>query len=418
MSILKHLFIVAQLTIVSSAASLDIDDKLRLVTKVYALQPKNCEASRSAHLSPEVVAAGESLFNTTSLSGNRDISCSSCHLDEFGSADGNPIAVGVGGTGEGRERLSSRNGAMVQRNALSLIGRGNSQFTAFFWDGKVQIDQGRVVTQFGDKLQGKFSSPLAAAAVLPLIERDEFLGKTGVFYENDVQRAVGDKLYYERYLAVSDALRERFLLQETEDDKEVALALQRAGVSLNRLELADFGNLLAQFIGENFRCSTSEWDRYLAGDKDALTADEKHGAIIFYGKGRCGACHSGQFFSDFEYHSIGAPQGYFGPHTRHRDIGRAAVTNRAKDLYKFRTPPLTGAATTSPYGHNGAFETLEEAVVHHFNPLKFYLNHDDYSSADYFVIGKLLGSRDPILKAIDIHSTEDLAKLIRFIETL
>jgi cytochrome c peroxidase len=406
------------LIIYSPVFSLDLDQKLSLVIKVYDLRPKQCESSKSSTSSPEQLVAGEMLFKSTSLSGDRDISCSSCHLERFGIADGLPIAVGVGGRGEGYDRLSSEKGTLVQRNALSLLGRGDDSFTTFFWDGRVQVAEGRIISQFGDAIQGKFSSPLAVAAILPLIERDEFIGKGRILLENDIQHEVENKLYYERYLAVSKALRDRFLNPQNTDDKNVAEGLKKTGVSLDDLELADLGNLLAIFIKGKFKCETSAWDRYLSGDKNSLSEQQKYGAILFYGKGRCASCHSGNYFSDYDFHSIGTPQGSFGPHSRHRDIGRAGVTHRAKDLYKFRTPPLNSVIKTSPYGHNGAFPSLEEVVVHHFNPLAFYIDRSDYYSSDYFAIGKIMDSRDQILASIEIHSTDEVAAILEFLKAL
>ena len=134
------------------AFSSELDEKLLLVERVYRLQPKNCSSHFETSPSDDEVQVGKLLFESKSLSGKRDISCSDCHLDQFGSADGLPISVGVGGDGEGYERLDSDSGALVQRNAISLFGRSNPEFTSYFWDGKVQVSDGRIITQFGDQL--------------------------------------------------------------------------------------------------------------------------------------------------------------------------------------------------------------------------------------------------------------------------
>ena len=228
---------------------------------------------------------------------------------------------------------------------------------------------------------------------------------------------MADTLYYSRYLAVSDALNARLNHPENEEDIRLGTVLARAGIPVQSLDLADIGNLLAFFIDKNFPCETSPWDSYLNSDLQALADQQKAGAVLFYGKGRCASCHSGNYFSDFSYHSIGTPQGGFGPHTRQRDIGRAAVTHRHDDLYLFRTPPLTLIRESPPYGHNGAFETLEEVVIHHFNPIEFYINNPSFYEKDAFVTGKLLHSRDPVLSMIDLDETE-LAQLIAFLNAL
>lgn len=328
------------------------------------------------------------------------------------------MAVGVGGKGEGDDRYSSKTGTLVQRNAFSLFGRGAPEFTSFFWDGKVEVIDGEIYSEFGEKIENQFASPLEVASILPLLSRDEFIGKQVPLSSNQIQKEVEDELYYEKYLAVSKALRDRLQSKKSDEDRKLATALHDAGVPLGELELSHLGRLLANFIKINFPCNESLWDKYLSGQMSSLSDNQKNGAVLFFGKGRCASCHSGKFFSDFEFHSIGAPQGNFGPHSRHRDIGRADVTHRQIDLYKFRTPPLVDVSKTAPYGHNGAFPTLEKIVVHHFNPLAFYIDHPDYYQGDYFTITKLLSSRDSLLSAIDIDSTQEVKDIVQFLEAL
>jgi len=405
------------LLLVSNAGAMELDDQLSLVLKVYQLEAKVCPKNDQQQKTAQI-RAGEMLFNSVVISGNRDIACAHCHLDEFGSADGLAISVGVGGKGKGFDRIYGETGVLVQRNALSLVGRANHAFTAYFWDGKVQQANQQIYSQFGDKINKKLSSPLAVAAIMPLVERDEFLGESGLFAANDFQWAVKDAYYYARYQSLSDALRKRLLKPETRNEEELTQALSEAEVTLSDLTLADVGNLLAEFIAFRFPCEENAWDRYIKGEYSALTRKQKEGALLFYGKGRCASCHTGFFFSDFKYHSIGTPQGAFGPHSRHRDLGRAGVTQRRTDLYLFRTPPLTGVSKTSPYGHNGIFKTLREVVVHHFNPIAFYAANPDIQSLDYFVVGKLTGSRAEVLISIDLQTEEELLQLEEFLHVL
>ena len=414
---LKYYFIILIFIIPFNAISSSLDDKLKIIKEVYKLQAKTCPTKDEKINQSARFIAGKSLFESKSLSGNRDISCIDCHLDNFHSTDGLPLAIGVGGKGEGVARMQEGHGVLVQRNALSLKGRGDSEFTDLFWDGKVQIDNGRFVSQFGNKLPDKFDSILAVASILPTIERDELIGKKELFKTNDIQKAVEDKVYYSRYLAVSNAINTRINNPENEEDKHLKTVLTNADISIKSLDLADIGNLIAFFIENNFPCENSPWDSYINSNLNALTEDQKAGAILFYGKGRCVSCHTGKYFTDFSYHSIGTPQGGFGPHTRQRDIGRAGVTNRHEDLYLFRTPPLTLVRESPPYGHNGAFDTLREVIIHHFNPIEFYINNPSFYEKDAFITGKLLDSRDSILPMIELTDNE-LDMLIEFLNAL
>ena len=385
---------------------------MALIKDVYVLSSKECKPSISEDNSIDFIA-GKALFESKVLSGNEDIACINCHLDKFGSADGLPLAAGVLGDKEGKERYFDGKGILVQRNAFSLKGRAHSEFVNYFWDGKAQIQDKKIVSQFGNQLSSKFDSIFAVASILPLIERDEFIG-----YNNEIEDEVGNKLYRNRYDAIGKIIRKRLVERKTKESSELADKLVAANVNISTFELADAGNLLAKFFEKKFPCEISNWDKYLQGSKSAISLSQKKGAILFFGKGRCASCHSGNFFSDFDFHSIGTPQGYFGVHSRHRDIGRAGVTNRVEDMYKFRTPPLTLVKETPPYGHSGAFKTLRSVIVHHFNPYEFYKLNDTYYEADYYNIGKVIGSRDSVLNAIDIHSEEEVSQLIDFLEAL
>lgn len=400
--------------IFSDAAGSNIDERIETIIDIYHLAPKECASPSST---PRTLA-GERLFESRLLSGDKDISCRDCHLEKFHITDGLPLAIGVGGEGEGRERVEDRQGTIVPRNTLTLVGRGHSAFEAFFWDGKAERDRdGRIVTQFGNQISERYEGLLSAAASLPLLERDEFLGQIKVYGENPLAASVNDKYYQERYWALSRAIRNR-LAEGGEESRELRDLLSNAGIAVQELELADIGNLLADFIRSEFPCTKSAWDKYLEGNLEAISAKQKRGAVLFFGKGRCATCHSGPLLSDFKFHSIGAPQGPFGPHSRHRDIGRAAVTNRGEDLFKFRTPPLLDVAATPPYGHNGVFATLEEVVIHHFNPVAYFTRNPTVYKADFFRVGRLLDSRTATLSAIEIDSEEELSDLVSFLKSL
>jgi len=414
-SLKRFLILVFLLSFASTINALSIDEKLDLIIKVHHLEPKQCAPNQTNNIFE--IKAGKALFESKLLSGEKNISCSDCHLKKFGSADGLPIAVGTGATGSGYERFN-HGGALVQRNALSLEGRANPEFISFFWDGKIQVEKDQIIAPYGKKRSARFSNALAAASVLPIMERDELLGAKDLFSTNDIQRAVEDSVHHERFDLVSNAIRERLNNSTSNDGLFLKNAFSNANINLEDVDLATIGNLLSVFIQSDFPCELSRWDQYISGKKESLTQNEKNGAVIFYGKGRCASCHQGTFLSDFSFHSIGTPQGKFGPHSRTRDIGRAAVTSNGSDLFKFRTPPLNNVAKTSPYGHNGVFKTLGEVVTHHYDPVSFYLKNPEIYEGDSFRTGKLINSRDPLLSGINLRSSQELDDLISFLKTL
>jgi len=409
------LSIVFLLSFASITNALSIDEKLDLVIKVHQLELKQCSPNQTSNIFE--IKAGKALFESKLLSGEKNISCSDCHLKKFGSGDGLPMAVGTGAKGSGYHRLN-HGGALVQRNALSLEGRANPEFKSLFWDGKIQVENGQIIAPYGKERSARFSNALAAASVLPIMERDELLGAKDFFSTNDIQRAVEDSVHHERFDLVSNAIRDRLNKSNSNADPSLKNALVNANINLKDIDLSTIGNLLSVFIQSEFPCELSRWDQYISGNKEALTNNEKNGAVIFYGKGRCASCHQGTFLSDFSFHSIGTPQGKFGPHSRTRDIGRAAVTSNGSDLFKFRTPPLNNVSKTSPYGHNGVFKTLTEVVIHHYDPVSFYLRNPAIYEGDSFRTGKLINSRDTLLSGINLRSSQELDDLISFLKTL
>jgi cytochrome c peroxidase len=411
---MKILLVLLSFLYLNPAYSLDLDARLKIIQELYELSPKNCSDIRTPNATDEEVRLGELLFTSTLLSGNNNIACINCHLDEFHVTDGLPLAVGVGGKGKGEERMYEGIGTIVPRNAISLVGTGNNKFTQFFWDGKVGSDKnGNIYSQLGMDLSHKFDNVLAVASIMPILERDELIGSSSIFNPNDIRDAVNNQLYQEKFKAVSEVITKRFEnLNKSNDELKDLLDT----LNINKVDLLIAGNFLSKFIANNFKCTPSKFDSYLSGNLDSLSNSEKQGAITFYGKGRCSSCHKGSFFSDNSFHSIGVYQGGFGPHSRHRDIGRAGVTYRVEDKYKFRTPTLIDISKTQPYGHNGSFLTLEDVVIQHFNPVVALIknnNIDKFSS-----ISPTLDSRDSVLSTIRINKEEELQDLLRFLKTL
>jgi len=101
----------------------------------------------------------------------------------------------------------------------------------------------------------------------------------------------------------------------------------------------------------------SAFDRYLAGDKHALSDDAKRGLALFTGEARCIECHSGPNLSNGKYYRMGISE---------EDLGRASFTGKKDDRYKFRTPSLRNVADTAPYMHHGLMHSLEQVVTHYY----------------------------------------------------
>ena len=138
----------------------------------------------------------------------------------------------------------------------------------------------------------------------------------------------------------------------------------------------------------------SDYDRFIAGDKKALSESAKRGLDLFNGKAMCIECHKVPDFTDGDFHNIGLPIT--------NDVGRAKVSVTTKDTRKFKTPTLREVANTAPYFHNGQFETLEQVIAFYNagggedtykDPLKKPLNLTNQEQKDLVAFLKSLSGK-------------------------
>jgi cytochrome c peroxidase len=102
----------------------------------------------------------------------------------------------------------------------------------------------------------------------------------------------------------------------------------------------------------------SRFDRWLLGEQDAITAAELEGYQIFKTSG-CVACHNGEAVGGNSFQKMGVVEAYKTDSTA---IGMAGVTGKDADRFMFKVPTLRNAELTYPYFHDGAAQTLAEAV--------------------------------------------------------
>ncbi|MFA3919983.1 cytochrome-c peroxidase [Ruegeria hyattellae] len=318
---------------------------------------------------PRQAALGHQLFYDPILSGNRNITCAHCHHPDFGTSDGLSLGIGEGGVGLGTERLAgtgdSRIKKRIPRNAPGLWNLGARDLHTFFHDGRLSKSD-----QFGNGFDSPaeewlpqgLNSLLAAQALFPLVAQFEMAGNPA---ENEIIGAVHDRI---------DAAWP-ILAKRVRTDPKYQRAFMTAFDHIDmpdQVSIVEIGNALGAFMAVELQSIDSPFDTYLRGDKAALTTSQKRGMELFYGKAGCAACHSGSLLSDQKFHALGVPP--FGPgRTRRfdpyaRDVGRMGESDRLEDAYRFRTPMLRNVALTGPYGHNGAYPTLEGIIRHHLNP--------------------------------------------------
>jgi len=324
------------------------------------------------------ISLGKFLFFDKILSGNKNIACATCHhgLTDTGDGLSLPIGEGARGLGVTRDTGSGLNAVVerVPRNAPPLFSLGAKSMTVMFHDGRVEVDETQASgfnSPAGDDLPNDLENVLAAQAMFPVTSTTEMAGQTG---ENPIADAAAlENLAGPRgvWQQIADRLRDI--------PEYVTLFNQAFGITQNEITYAHAANAISAFESAAWRADNSPFDRYLRGDKKALSQAAKKGMKLFYGKTGCSSCHSGKFQTDMQYHAIAMPQ--IGPGkghgpSGHEDFGREAVTGDESQRYQFRTPPLRNVALTGPWGHSGAFDTLEGVVRHHLNPAASIANYD------------------------------------------
>lgn len=120
------------------------------------------------------------------------------------------------------------------------------------------------------------------------------------------------------------------------------------------LTFKNIGNAIGYF--ERFLVTPSRFDRFLKGDNNALSFEEKRGLKKFVMSG-CAGCHNGKNLGGNTYQKMGVLKFYPTD-----DRGRAKVTGKKEDEYVFKVPSLRNVAKTYPYFHHGKVKDLGEAI--------------------------------------------------------
>jgi cytochrome c peroxidase len=171
--------------------------------------------------------------------------------------------------------------------------------------------------------------------------------------------------------------------------KEMDLSLSEASTRV-RLDVGTLQRALASYV-RTILSGNSPYDRYVQGERDALSDEQKLGLQVFRGKAGCGSCHLGPNLTDEQFHNtgIGGDQ----------EPGHFVSSHNPEHRGAFKTPSLREAARTPPYMHDGSLATLEEVI--------------DY----YDKGGRGNSNLDPEMRKLQLSATEKKA-LAAFIQSL
>lgn len=246
--------------------------------------------------SPEKIQLGRRLFFEKRLSRDRTLACASCHDPARAFSSGERFAVGV-------------DGRVGRRHPPTLVNVAYNTFQ--FWDGRVgQVDR-------SDSLERQALEPIRDSHEMDLdpVEAAQRL-RNDPEYRTSFQQVFGAEPSPE-LIAKAIAAFERTLL---------------------------FGD--------------APFDRFQAGDKQALSESARRGHKLFFWKATCSACHSGPNFTDNAFHpSVASAMSEQG------DAGRSVVTGDNDELGHFKTPTLREVGRRGPFMHDGSLATLEDVVA-------------------------------------------------------
>ncbi|HEY7886325.1 MAG TPA: cytochrome c peroxidase [Cellvibrionaceae bacterium] len=348
---------------------------------------------------------GMQLFYTKALSGDLDTACVTCHHPMLGGGDALSLSIGVDAEspdilGMGRVHSTSGEhydgGPSVPRNAPTT-------FNLALWD-KVLFHDGRVESLSGTPgMNGADGSGIRTPDV--------------AFAEADPEAGTNLSVAQARFPVTSPEEMKNFGWFEGISNQEVRQYLQeRLGdyglppggpLAVNHwpalfaevygtpgtaaedvVTFANIADALAAYENSQVFVDTP-WKKYVQGDEQALTAAQKRGALLFYrsieqGGANCAGCHGGDFFTDEQFHNtamlqVGRGKGDGDNGTE--DFGRYRETGQEKDRYAFRTPSLINVAATGPWGHAGAYTSLEGIVRQQLHPEQMFY-HYDWSQLD------------------------------------
>jgi cytochrome c peroxidase len=164
-----------------------------------------------------------------------------------------------------------------------------------------------------------------------------------------INRAYGKSFFWDGRAATL----EEQVLQPIQNKDEMDMTIPAVLRRFPGLTPTTLRDALATYV-RTILAGNSPYDRYLAGDQNALTPEQRAGLTLFRGKANCVSCHVGPNLTDERFHNTGAGNG--------SDAGRYAVTGRERDRGAFKTPTLRQLSARAPYMHDGSLATLEDVI--------------------------------------------------------
>jgi cytochrome c peroxidase len=383
-------------------------------------------------LDAKLADLGRLLWFDKAHSLHQDNTCAGCHSPTNGFGDTQSIAIGVdnnGLVGPGRSGVRNQRRSPLVVNtaflrALMWNGRFNAPSRDPFDNSKGFVfppPEGTALFPPNDPVMKHL---LQAQAQIPPTELVEVAGFTGTratigprFDQFDDGHGLSVPLpdgsgfrnepIRQKALQILNAIpRYRKLFGE------IFPQVRRGGP----IDFNMFGLAIAEFEF-TLTFADAPIDQFARGNRSAMSASGKRGALLFFGKAACVKCHavsgdSNEMFTDFKNRVIGVPQiaPFFGAGESNmifdgpgedEDFGLEQISGKSADRYKFRTAPLRNVALAPAFFHNGAFTRLEDAIRHHLDVFDSARGYDPAEAGVDQDLRMRRGPIEPVLARLD-----------------
>ena len=316
---------------------------------------------------------GMKLFFSKSLGGDKNTACASCHHPMLGGGDNLSLSIGVAAekpNALGADRQTSDfKHTQVPRNAPTT-------FNIAFWN-RILFHDGRI-----ERLKNnEISTPDMTYPKADLLAGDSLVQAQARFPITSTEEMRGEYLNTSLNQTLRRALAKR-LQENWLSEFQKGFNQEEASVE-ELITEQNYSEAIAAYEHSQVLIN-NPWKTYVEGDNNAISNEAKKGAKLFFttqdkGGAGCASCHSGDFFTDEKAHNTGMPQIGLGKNngkTGSNDYGCELTTKLAKDKFRFRTPSLLNVEVTGPWGHAGAYTSLESVTEHMLSPYKSAGNYD------------------------------------------
>jgi len=371
-----------------------------------------------------IAQLGMKLFYSKTLGGDQTTACVTCHHPMLGGGDGLSLPIGVDSQdpdilGPGR-RTQSNSWVKVPRNAPTTFNIALWK-KHMFHDGRVKkldahaIHTPDVALDTADALGGE--NLVQAQARFPITSPEEMRGE---FLSDAMTQTVRRSL--------AKRLQKRWEHQFRHAFKDTTSPLEDLVTEQNISEAIATYERSQVFV-------KAPWHEYVAGNLQAISTSAKRGAVLFFnsqesGGAGCVSCHSGDFFTDEEFYNTAMPQIGEGKAKNEQDknkddLGCFLVTGKPEDAYRFRTPSLLNVEVTGPWGHSGAYTSLEAVTRHMLDPKQALKHYDSQQLTQPNIdLAQLPSNHAKLLRSdIDVmpspqNSEQVVQDLVAFMKTL